>query len=80
MKLAVSLASLDSLEGFILAVDLGHDVPQQLGLLLTESRQRQQTLSHGGVPPPAVKQGRTCTERRLREQPWAPVWQTGLDR
>lgn len=37
----VESASFDSLERLVLAVDLGHDVPQQLGLLLTGQADRQ---------------------------------------
>lgn len=37
----VESASFDSLERLVLAVDLGHDVPQQLGLLLAGQSDRQ---------------------------------------
>lgn len=33
--------NLDSLERFVLAVDLGHNVPQQFGLLLTGRAEKQ---------------------------------------
>lgn len=68
-----------SLECFVLALNLGHDISQQLCFLLAETSPRgMNSLSTCCLPHPHCYLGRTCTGRRLRGQPSAPAWRRGL--